>query len=755
MLLAWLAAYAALDLSGRITVTRHWTRAAWLAAGASAMGLGIWSMHYIGMLAFHLPVPVFYHLPTVVLSLVAAIAASAVALFTVGREKMGLVQVAAGSISMGLGITAMHYIGMAAMRLPAMMDYRPGRVALSVALAIVISFAALILSFRVRQENRTSARKVVSAAIMGSAIPLMHYTGMWAVAFHPAHEAFIPGTAVQVSLIGIVGISVTSFFALAATILTAFLDRLLAAQRQALISAREGEAHFRVLAEAVPGVVWTAGPDGSLEYCNRQWYELTGLTEEQTLGNGWSMAIHPEDRTPCLKEWEHALHSGDAFVTEYRLRDAERGYRWHLSRATPVRDSAGIVRKWCGTCTEIEEQKHHQQTLEKQITERTAELADANARLQEEMLERDLARLELDRQNERMLSQLKERSHRATLLAKMGEHLQSCMSKDEVFAAALGFGPRIFPATRGAVAVLNSARNLVQVSGSWADCALPVPEFEPANCWALRTGHPHLVLAGDKTATCAHAAGVDHTYLCVPVQAQGEALGVLHFQATDEAPMFDDTELSFKTTFAGQVGLSIANIRLRDALRTQSIKDPLTGLYNRRYLDETLEREIRRAGRSDLPVSVLMLDIDHFKRFNDTHGHDAGDAVLRETSNFLSAGIRAEDFACRYGGEEFVVVLPTATVQVAQARAERLRLRLRELSVMHQGHPLERVTASIGVAEFPRHGLTAKDLLSAADAALYQAKRRGRNMVVVAEVPAVDLASNSPVAAHPQFGSQV
>jgi len=317
-----------------------------------------------------------------------------------------------------------------------------------------------------------------------------------------------------------------------------------------------------------------------------------------------------------------------------------------------------------------------------------------------------------------------------------------------VFAAALGFGPRIFPATRGAVAVLNSARNLVQVSGSWADCALPVLEFEPANCWALRTGHPHLVLAGDKTATCAHAAGVDHTYLCVPVQAQGEALGVLHFQATDEAPMFDDTELSFKTTFAGQVGLSIANIRLRDALRTQSIKDPLTGLYNRRYLDETLEREIRRAGRSDLPVSVLMLDIDHFKRFNDTHGHDAGDAVLRETSNFLSAGIRAEDFACRYGGEEFVVVLPTATVQVAQARAERLRLRLRELSVMHQGHPLERVTASIGVAEFPRHGLTAKDLLSAADAALYQAKRRGRNMVVVAEVPAVHLASNSPVAAH-------
>src|SRR5262249_40475486 len=141
----------------------------------------------------------------------------------------------------------------------------------------------------------------------------------------------------------------------------------------------------------------------------------------------------------------------------------------------------------------------------------------------------------------------------------------------EVFSAALGFAPKIFPVTRGAVVLLNSGRNLVEVTGSWAECNLPMKVFEPSSCWALRTGHPHLVPKGDPTAPCAHATGVNHTYLCVPILAQGEALGILHFQATDQAPTLSDTELSFKTTFAGQVGLSIANIRLREALRTQSI----------------------------------------------------------------------------------------------------------------------------------------------------------------------------------------
>ncbi len=745
VVLAIFASYVALDLAGRVTAARRWARVFWLAGGATSMGLGIWSMHYIGMLAFTLPVPVLYHYPTVVLSLLAAIAASAVALVTVSRERMGVMQEIVGSLIMGSGIAAMHYIGMAAMRLPAMMEYRWGLVILSIVLAIVISLVALILSFRVRQEKKASMQKLLSALVMGSAIPLMHYTGMAAVRFQASEELFSRDATVWISGLGVGVISITSFLVMILAIGTAFVDRVLAMRMAVVDAARDGESRFRMLSEAIPQIVWTAGPDGGIDYCNRRWFELTGLTPEQTMGSAWQQVIHPDDLPFCRELWAKSLRDGSPFEMEQRLRDAAQGYRWQLVRAIPVRDAAGAIMKWFGACTDIEEQKQTLQALEGQIKDRSAELADANTRLQEEMWERDLARQRLDEQNNKMVHELTERSQRATMLAKMGELLQSCVSKDEVYAAALGFGPKIFPTTRGALALLNPERKVAEITGSWLDCALPLAVFETNSCWALRTGHPHLVVAGDTTAPCAHAEGVKATYLCIPILAQGEALGVLHFQATEEVSVVDDAELSLKTTFAGQVGLSVANIRLREALRNQSIKDPLTGLYNRRYLTEMLEREIRRAVRAEQNLGVLMLDLDHFKKFNDTYGHDAGDTVLREAASFLTKSIRVEDVVCRYGGEEFVIILPTADLTSAHARAERIRSRLRELTVLHQGQSLGMITVSVGVATLPQHGTSPKDLLEAADAALYRAKREGRDRVVDAETlpePAPDASSS-------------
>jgi len=745
-----LAAYAALDLAGRVTAARARTKALWLAGGATAMGLGIWTMHYIGMLALTLPVPVLYHCPTVGLSLLAAIAASAVALFTVSRERMGVKQEIAGSLVMGGGIAEMHYIGMAAMRLPAMMQYRWSLVALSVVLAVAISLVALILTFRVRQEQRTSLRKAASAIVMGAAVPLMHYTGMWAVRFHASNIPFSTVNTLQISRLGIGVISCASFALLSLAIGAALLDRLLRAQCEVIEATRKDELYFRTLAEALPEMIWTANPDGSDDFFSRKWFDYTGLTLEQSQGNGWTVVIHPDDLAPCLAKWKVALQSGEPYEVEYRFRRASDGkHRWFLGRANPIRDGKGEIVKWFGTCTDIEDQKRHQQILEEQIKERTAELADANTRLQEEMWERDAARRELDRQNEKILREVTERSQRATMLAKMGELLQSCVNKDEVFAAAMGFAPKIFSAGPGAVALLNSERNLAEVIGWWAECQLPATVFEPASCWALRTGHPHLVVAGDNTARCGHAEGVKNTYLCVPILAQGEALGIVHFQATDASPALGDSELSFKNTFAGQVGLSIANIRLREALRAQSVKDPLTGLYNRRYLEETLEREIRRAVRAEQSLGILMLDLDHFKKVNDTYGHDAGDTVLRDAGAFLTKSVRVEDTVCRFGGEEFVIVLPTADAEAARSRAERIRSKLRELVVMHQGQSLGRITVSIGVAELPVNGTTAADLLAAADAALYRAKRNGRDQVVVSEPLAITEKAAAAITGEP------
>lgn len=177
----------------------------------------------------------------------------------------------------------------------------------------------------------------------------------------------------------------------------------------------------------------------------------------------------------------------------------------------------------------------------------------------------------------------------------------------------------------------------------------------------------------------------------------------------------------------------MANLRLQETLRTQSVRDPLTGLFNRRYLEVSLERELLRASRRALPLAALMLDIDHFKRFNDSYGHDAGDALLAQFADVLKRTVRSEDIACRYGGEEFTVVLLEADALAAAQRAEAIRAAVAEMSVVHQQQQLPHVTVSVGVALFPRDARGPEDLLRRADAALYAAKRAGRDRVASAE----------------------
>jgi diguanylate cyclase (GGDEF)-like protein/PAS domain S-box-containing protein len=747
--LAMFASYAALDLAGRVTLAQGRARAIWLGAGSFAMGLGIWSMHYVGMLALSMPMPVSYHLPTVLLSLFAAILASAIALFVVSRPTMERWQETLGAVAMGGGIAAMHYVGMAAMRLAAVIVYDHRIVALSVALAVMISLIALHLAFRVREEKVLSSRKIISALVMGSAIPLMHYTGMWAATFRPSTFAPDLTRSISISMIGLGSISVSTLVVLGAVIASSFFDRQLALQKSAVDTARERELYFHTMAEAIPEIIWTADPSGADDFFNQKCFEYTGLTFEQMQGSRWKEVVHPDDLQAAFERWENALRSGASYEMEYRLRGKDGIFRWFLGRANPIRDAQGKIVKWFGTCTDIESNKKNEQVLEQQILERTLQLAASNERLQEEMAGKDIARRKFDEQNESIMIELKKRSDRATMLAKMGELLQSCVSREEVIAAALGFAPKIFPAARGAVVLLNSSRNLAEVTGSWGECQLPKLEFESPECWALRTGHPHLVEAGDTTARCAHAGCVECSYLCVPILAQGETLGVLHFQMAADEPLPEAVGMSFKTTFAGQVGLSMANIKLRDALRVQSVRDALTGLYNRRYLEETLERELRRSARAKQTLGILMIDLDHFKKFNDSFGHDAGDAVLRETAVSLTKGVRAEDFVCRFGGEEFVVILPTADLEASLMRAERLRLKVRELSIVHQGKSMGMITISVGVGAFPAHGTSSKELMAAADAALYEAKHRGRDQVVAASpaAPEQEQASGTVTAA--------
>ena len=217
--------------------------------------------------------------------------------------------------------------------------------------------------------------------------------------------------------------------------------------------------------------------------------------------------------------------------------------------------------------------------------------------------------------------------------------------------------------------------------------------------------------------------------------AQGETLGLLVLMAqpvaTGGATSLSEAKEQLATAVAEQIALALSNLRLRETLRQQSVRDPLTGLYNRRFLEETLDRELARLERKNLPLSLIMIDVDHFKNFNDTFGHEAGDAVLRDLGGILQRYVRGGDVACRYGGEEFTIVLPEASLEIGRQRAEILREAARELRLVHDGKSLGAVTLSLGVACFPEHGRRREQLLQTADAALYEAKNNGRNRVVV------------------------
>jgi len=318
VIIAVLASYAALDLAGRVTSARGKARLLWLSGGAIAMGFGIWSMHYIGMLAFRLPVPVQYDWPTVLLSLLAAIFASAVALFVVSRHQMGVIRASLASILMGGGIAAMHYIGMAAMRLPAMCRYSPSLFILSVVLAIVISFVALWLTFYFRTETTAwSWRKAISALAMGAAIPVMHYTGMAAATFTPSSSSHQDlSHAVGVSSLSVVGISIVTLMVLGLVLLTSLADRRFSLQALELESSRR---HHQIIETALDAFV-EIDSDGLITNWNARAETTFGWSRSDAIGQPFSKIIIPhqycDEHTQGLRRF---LATGEGPVLNQRI----------------------------------------------------------------------------------------------------------------------------------------------------------------------------------------------------------------------------------------------------------------------------------------------------------------------------------------------------------------------------------------------------------------------------------------------------
>jgi diguanylate cyclase (GGDEF)-like protein len=342
---------------------------------------------------------------------------------------------------------------------------------------------------------------------------------------------------------------------------------------------------------------------------------------------------------------------------------------------------------------------------------------------------------------QRLQTEMSEMNREASLLNETDDLLQSCISSTEAYHIIIRHMKSQLPTSNGAICAITHSRDIVEVVARWGEPALAETFFEPKDCWGLRRGRINKMLASDSPLYCAHIGPTRPGYaMCVPMMAQGETLGVLYLdsgkgqegQSQVAFKQLSESEERMVKTLAEHLALAAANLNLRETLRTQSIRDPLTNLFNRRYMEESLERELQRATRKKLPLAVVMLDVDHFKHFNDSFGHEAGDELLRELARLFQSRLRAEDIACRYGGEEFVLILPEAPIEVARERAELFRQTARESQIQFRGKALERVTISIGLSCYSQHGTTGEALLRAADAALYRAKDEGRDRIVIA-----------------------
>jgi diguanylate cyclase (GGDEF)-like protein len=334
---------------------------------------------------------------------------------------------------------------------------------------------------------------------------------------------------------------------------------------------------------------------------------------------------------------------------------------------------------------------------------------------------------------------LRQRNQELALLNEMGNLLQACHAEEETYNILINVCKELFPSDSGGLYMADGSRKTFRMVASWGSSLPHNQVLDSEACWTLHDNKVHLVKDSETEPLCPHlCSSLNNGYLCVPIDTLDQTLGVLHLCFSQHESGYSDNESRHLFELKRiviirvieQYALSLANLRLRESLRMESIRDPLTDLYNRRYMEESLEREARRAKRNHSSIGIIMLDIDHFKRFNDTHGHEAGDVALKELGALLQSSIRGEDIACRYGGEEFLLILPDTTLKIAEKRAEELLSQVRKLNIAYQGEFFH-FTVSVGVSAFFEDSPSVQEVINAADKALYQAKEKGRNQVVV------------------------
>jgi diguanylate cyclase (GGDEF)-like protein/PAS domain S-box-containing protein len=494
------------------------------------------------------------------------------------------------------------------------------------------------------------------------------------------------------------------------------VSREITERKQAEEAMRESEKKYRSVVENIPDIVWIADEEGRVIFIGRNVEEVYKFTVEEiceAVSNLWFGRIHPTDIEYVKEAYKMLFTRDKIFDVEYRIQRKDGDWIWLRNRAVTTHEKGG-VRYADGVARDITERHKSTEKLQ-QVNEKLTTL----------------------------VNELEQHTHDARLLGEMGGLLQTCLTVEEASTVIAQFAQQLFSRDFGALYAFSASRNVVEAVATWGESLSSESMFMPSDCWALRRGQVHLVEDTHTGLLCRHLSHPPSaSYMCVPMMAHGEILGMLYLQSSMQGlsqpegivGRLAESKQRLAVTMAEQVALALANLKLQEALRIQSVCDPLTGMFNRRYMEESLAREVHRATRKKTQIGIIMIDLDHFKQFNDTFGHAAGDALLRELSYFLKKSFRGEDIACRYGGEEFVIILPETPLDITLKRAESLLEEIRHLNVQHLGRTLGTITTSLGVAVFPDHGTTGETVMRAADAALYQAKERGRDQVAVWQV---------------------
>ncbi|MEL6440313.1 MAG: diguanylate cyclase [Cyanobacteria bacterium J06621_8] len=440
-------------------------------------------------------------------------------------------------------------------------------------------------------------------------------------------------------------------------------------------------------------------------YCNPFINKLLGYSQLEILNfktNIIEALIHPEDLIRVKQHFESCLEIEDDkyLEIEYRIRDSQGKWHWLQDKSAIFsRNQVGEPDQILGIAQDITEAKETQ-----------------------------LRNQELTQKLESQVLALAKNNQARIKLAEMNEFIQACVSLEEAQNIIGELLQPLFPDSSGAVYLINDNQIFLKAIATWGT---PTSKeyFEPKECWGIRRSNLHQ--ANSPKLHCNHtdSHGDLGLTLCFPMIAKGETIGVLYFSFKADYTL-EQSVKDLAETVAQNLAITFANLKLQQKLRFQSLRDPLTNLFNRRYLLEFLDNELDRAQRQQHTVSVILLDIDYFKRFNDVYGHSAGDLVLSQVGAYLLSEIRQYDIACRYGGEEMLIVMPGAVAKDAAIRAEGIRAGVKKLQLEHEGKKLDSISVSIGVSSFPNDGSNVKSLIDAADNALYRAKEAGRDRVV-------------------------